>query len=570
MIRPVRFINQEIENVQGVDIDQCYLNIVNNRSYTFPKQDGTEKTEFFKKGDKIKRHGFYYCTFKSMSEIERALYPSSGWLYGDVILIRKMQNRLDIKYKMVTTLSRNGMGQTKHIYDDVTQYTGYLASTRTMTEQVLKCDGLESEALYQKYKETSLDRVTIPAKKKDEVKICSERFLKKSGMYAYMAIVSYARLRLNQVYDELHAQYPDAKIHKVFTDSITFNHKIGHGTVEVEVTEKIRADGTIKRIERPIEFNKLLMKKYGFTVKYERSVFKWNHTDFIIQEPKIDIREITEYTDIKELLKLGQSFVMNARGGYGKTHMIINEIIPYLQKNNKKFIISSASKESALKLKNELKDIPCEVIHQLLQTNEATLSKIKSDISDIEYLIIDECSLLEISILNLLEYCKTVNPNLKIILSGDINQCDFILNMSDSLMNSYLFNNLIDFNVFTIKWHKKARYSKDYDEFLNKLLTFSNGGRDEECIEYIRYYFGDQVKQLKDKNKDKNKIKLSWTNTKRKQLTDDDISAYTVHKAQGKTIDEEYSIYQANYMMIKVLYTALSRCSDPRLISIYL
>jgi hypothetical protein len=43
----------------------------------------------------------------------------------------------------------------------------------------------------------------------------------------------------------------------------------------------------------------------------------------------------------------------------------------------------------------------------------------------------------------------------------------------------------------------------------------------------------------------------------------------TIFKMQGHTINEKYSIYETTYMPMKVLYTALSRCTDPQLITLF-
>ena len=98
---------------------------------------------------------------------------------------------------------------------------------------------------------------------------------------------------------------------------------------------------------------------------------------------------------------------------------------------------------------------------------------------------------------------------------------------------------------------------------MNGLLEFKAGGRDPACIKYVLNYFGNQV--LKDGDHDENDIKLTWTHAKGKSLG----TYQTVHKAQGKTIDACYSIYEIERMDKKVLYTALSRCTDPVCISLW-
>jgi ATP-dependent exoDNAse (exonuclease V) alpha subunit len=203
------------------------------------------------------------------------------------------------------------------------------------------------------------------------------------------------------------------------------------------------------------------------------------------------------------------------------------------------------------------------VINTLLSSKESYLANIRNKFEDVDYFIVDECSRINMHILHVMEYLKSVNKNIKFILAGDTNQCDFD---NKNIMDSFIFGDIIDNNILTIKWHDKARYCKEYDTFLDTLLTFENGGRDKECIAFIKSFFKDQVKDKKTSKMDKNDIKITFTNNKGKEF--DNTS--TVHKAQGKTINVKHSIYEIERMTSKVLYTSLSRCSDHKLINIYI
>lgn len=560
-IRPVRYNDNNLDICEGIDINQCYFNILKNQNYIYPVQNGNEETEVFEKDDKVLRHGFYYVTFKNPREVDTKMFGSTCWIYGDVLILLGLEKKVTIKYKHIPKNASLGFRQDVNFqYMDVTHYTGHLAKYESCNEYTYKCDDYECQGFQEKFSYQERKYSVCP----EGVTVFERHYFKSSGMYAYLAITQYARLQLYQLYNEIMKRRPDAEaqIKKLYTDSITFNTGIR------EVDEEIELD--LKQNELPVKLNKLLLKKYGFTVKYQTSLFDWEQKDYILHEPKVVKKELATYDNVDELLKSNKSFCINAGPGYGKTHMIKNKIIPYLQSINKRFIVASSSKESAKKLKEDLENIDCDVIHQLLSVKESHLDKIREDLRDIDYLIIDECSLLEMPMLNLLEYCKLVKSKLRIILAGDINQCDFSSRYDESFMDTPVFNKIIDHNILTIKWHDKARYSKDYDDFLNKLLTFKNGGRDKKCIEYIKKYFKNQVKSVKDCYDDKNEIKICWTNKIRKELKTDECKTMTTHKAQGKTITENYSIYEVDGMSIKILYTALSRCSDPKLINIYI
>ena len=124
------------------------------------------------------------------------------------------------------------------------------------------------------------------------------------------------------------------------------------------------------------------------------------------------------------------------------------------------------------------------------------------------------------------------------------------------------FLELCQYNEFKIEWHDKARYGKDYDTFLNKLLSFGIH-QHEERTEHVKSYFKNQTKKIGDK--DNNNRKICFTNDTAKK-----VSGITTHKAQGETINENLSVYEIDRMSREVVYTALSRTTDPKFISIFI
>ena len=88
----------------------------------------------------------------------------------------------------------------------------------------------------------------------------------------------------------------------------------------------------------------------------------------------------------------------------------------------------------------------------------------------------------------------------------------------------------------------------------------------DKCLMQNSSWFGDLNVAKSYKTKDTNDIKLTYTHKTGKLLNNYE----TVHSAQGKTIDINYSIYDISKMTIKILYTALSRCTNKDKITIYL
>ena len=629
-IRPIRYItiDKNISAIGGFDINACYPNILNNKSYVFPRTTGHEKTQIF--SGTIKLHGFYYIEIKEMTDIDKCLFHvSKFWVLGYLIDKMKLKKRCKILYEHVARQYTHTTSYTFDKFDKtlMTLFSGYLGKYTTEKIKSFQCMGIEQEAYMKKYEDDEpyisggiinvKDKIlknidddddnsyitkgvikikdsendikinlryrtkderdnilkdindkynseiveikdiknTLHYRTKDErdeilknvndivyhrkpaVNIRQEKLKKKSGLYVYLAILQYARYELWQIYNEVKNYYKDVKVKKIYTDSIVFN-------VDVKTIDLIKLNDKLK--------------KNGFTVKHELSPYTWNHTNFIAKEPVIipnrDIIDYDNNNDVMKLLEDNQSFFINAKAGYGKSHTIQTVIMEYLNKMNKKYIMTSTTVESC-KLYKE-----CVTLQSLLSSKDTCRRNLLKTFEDIEYLIIDECSFLNIDLVNNIQHLKCYYPNLKIITAGDVNQCTY----GENIMITDIFYDLVDYNSYNMQWHDKARYDKDYDNFLTKLLVFKNGS---ECVNHIKTYFKDQVKNINDKDKDNNNIKIVYTHAFGEKLKDKNY--ITTHSVQGKTISEKHSVYQINQMPINVLYTALSRTSNQKNIDIY-
>ena len=570
-IRPIRYItiDKNISAIGGFDINACYPNILNNKSYVFPRTTGHEKTQIF--SGTIKLHGFYYIEIKEMTDIEKCLFHvSKFWVLGYLIDKMKLKKRCKILYEHVAKQYTRTTSYTFDKFDKtlMTLFSGYLGKYTTEKIKSFQCMGIEQEAYMKKYEDDepyisggiinvkdikkgyhyrtkderdeilkNIDVSKIEYHRKPAVNIRQEKLKKKSGLYVYLAILQYARYELWQIYNEVKNYYKDVKVKKIYTDSIVFN-------VDVKTIDLIKLNDKLK--------------KNGFTVKHELSPYTWNHKNFIAKEPVIipnrDIIDYDNNNDVMKLLEDNQSFFINAKAGYGKSHTIQTVIMEYLNKMNKKYIMTSTTVESC-KLYKE-----CVTLHSLLSSKDTCRRNLLKTFEDIEYLIIDECSFLNIDLVNNIQHLKCYYPNLKIITAGDVNQCTY----GENIMITDIFYDLVDYNSYNMQWHDKARYDKDYDNFLTKLLVFKNGS---ECVNHIKTYFKDQVKNINDKDKDNNNIKIVYTHAFGEKLKDKNY--ITTHSVQGKTISEKHSVYQINQMPINVLYTALSRTSNQKNIDIY-
>ena len=264
-IRAVRYYNDDVAAVDGLDINKCYKNILYNREYVFAKQTGSETTTPYTKKDRIETHGFYYITFKNPTKIQNILFGESCWIIGYIIKHLKLEKDIKIELKHVAGESRRMIDvETDFEYIDVVKYSGFLAKYKTYKQLFIKCSGEESKAYCDKYK---ADRPYYN-REKEQLEISKEHLYKTSGMYGYLSILQYARYQLYLTHMEVSKKFKDVNVKKVYTDSIAYDQNVTKYDVIKKVTS-YNKDGEAKHRYYPTKLNKTLNRKYGFTVKIE-------------------------------------------------------------------------------------------------------------------------------------------------------------------------------------------------------------------------------------------------------------------------------------------------------------
>jgi len=552
-IRPSRYYDQTLEYVGGCDINQCYQNIIGNPDYQFAVQTGREETLPYKRGDPVRHTGFYYCTFKDFKPIDRAIFNSkSCWIMGYLIVKLGLKKRVKIEYQHVA--QSMGFGQktehheTMHIKDDkgnltkeakkskmlLTHFTGTLATHKTSQQKEFRTsDKMEKAGLLDKYKGNS-------CLIQNGVCVNYQNFKRTSGMYAYLSIISYAKYQLYRIHQEVNKIYDTpVEAQKIYTDSMAFDTEIDQEDIE-----------TINNA----------LKKEGISVKLEYKKSEFKNVDHDIKYTGYDKRKITEYkkSDILKLLEDEKSFCINGKAGYGKTYELKNTIEKYFKKEKIEYMLTSSTIKNA-------EQIGGVNIHSILQRKDMSVDTIVRDLKKYKYIVVEEVSQLTMNMMNILDYLKKMT-DIKIIFIGDIHQCSAI-DTSDTWMKTKAFKILIDYNFVQMKWHKKSRYSREYDEFLSTLLDMFDSHkhtRDEINVWIATTFIYNGCNRSEEKEPN-NKI-LAYKNltVKEQRIENPDAICSTVHKAQGETIDENYSIYEWDRMPCDVLYTALSRASDKK------
>lgn len=525
-IRASLYCNEEVEQLGCMDIDNCYINIIKNDDLIIPIQNGTEITEEY--DGNILDHGFYFCKFEECSEIENAIYGKSSWILGQVINENKFKVNITLQHipKSYTYGKENEFDE--HINRC---FTGQLSRVRSETEKYYNTScSLEKLGLLELMIDNGFNSSHGVTERYD-------RYKSKCGLYAYLGIISHSRNWVHKLYNAMNKHFKNIRIRRIYTDSIVINH---------DITEK-----DIKKINK--------ITKKIFTSKKEphlkKSTFDTSDNKNMVKKDNMKLNNYKR-DDLLDMLKNNLSFCLTGNAGYGKSYSIHDVIIKYFKEHNIKYLITSTTIDNAEE--NKGTTLQSEIFDKNLSHHD-----LLSKFSEYKYLIIDECSQMSMKMFCTLQYIKD-NTGLKIILVGDINQCRSV-ETDISYMNTYPFYNLVEHNMLTLDWIPGSRYSKEYDDFLNQILTV----KQNKLMRIIKDYFKDQIFP---QSCDDNNIFLVYTNDKGKEISKKKgLDKYTtVHKWQGKSIDTNHSIYEIQKMtkVRDVLYTALSRTKDPKYIKI--
>ena len=157
--------------------------------------------------------------------------------------------------------------------------------------------------------------------------------------------------------------------------------------------------------------------------------------NFILRKTETKLTETnshheTKYkrNDVYRLIDDRKSFRVNGKAGTGKSGLCIGGhekgIIPYLQEEDLKFAICATTHKASHNRLFEEVGVSGQTIDSLLgiRPNAPPKDKTFSQLADLDYIIIDECSMLQKTFYCYLKQVKLFHPHTNLILVGDYNQ----------------------------------------------------------------------------------------------------------------------------------------------------
>lgn len=531
-IRPPKYCNNDLPRGTGLDINSAYSNIVKNVENVFCSNTGNEYiTEF--KGGEVMDDAFYIVDIRN----EEAIYffPSlyNVGVLGKVINEYHRIFDMNVLYKIEGSYSVRGVDFDKlpeehkkelddiyldkedllYDYDllktDINQYIGLLARTQSYKTQIMDIKNTEErEAIYNKYPmEYSISD--------NKIKLTRRYLTDKANPFINMSIMDINRMSIIKLYLIVKKMIPNIKIFKVLTDAIYF--------------DQILTPQQIKDIK--------IKSKINFKIESSGYTFDTSEVKTSFNPKKYLLRPINKIIEWKRVLDKKESLMIAGLGGMGKSFLAHNEIIPYIKELGYKYMSFGSAIENGKAWDNGH-------IHQWVLKKDG-INQILKTFEDIDYIIIDEITLLSMSIFHILEILKENGK--KFIFIGDKHQCLGVDNIEYT--EKEFFKRLVDYNYLTLdKWEEnKTRFTKPYFDFLNEIIALDNKQR-------IFLYACSKIQLQTTRDINPTEINISW----RRKTADKS----TVHKSQGKTHKELITIYELDEMTPRIAYTALSRVGD--------
>ena len=132
-------------------------------------------------------------------------------------------------------------------------------------------------------------------------------------------------------------------------------------------------------------------------------------------------------TDVYDLIDKRKSFRIQGMAGTGKSSLLIGEhekgVVPYLQEKKLEFALCSPTHKAAHNQLFEQAGVPGVTIDSLLGMSPGIVRDPNfKQLKDLDYIIVDECSMLSKQHYNHLKHIKILYPDLHLILVGDYQQ----------------------------------------------------------------------------------------------------------------------------------------------------
>lgn len=233
---------------------------------------------------------------------------------------------------------------------------------------------------------------------------------------------------------------------------------------------------------------------------------KVNENEHFAKVSKLHTKRVKNYTNFKELIDAEQGFQLLGMAGTGKSYTT-KDIIQYLEQQQLNYAICAfthAASHNKLFVENGIEG---QTLHSFLGIRPGDGKANYDGCKDLNYILVDECSMIPEFILNKLRHIKEVYKT-KIILIGDYEQlapvnCYYT---NQEIAKSALIKFITDYNKITLTENKRSGEEGEYMFRLYKNIL--KGGSLYKKHKLKGHWIEEHMSL----------IHICWTNKKRQEL----------------------------------------------------
>lgn len=612
-----------------IDINKCRRNILlhlKEKGLKFPVYTVMDDIKPFEKNDKIDV-GFYFIESQQYLPLRH-----NGWYYYGVVsycLENKLIQKENIKFKFNSSLSLDGDYFNDAVHEMIQlPYNLGKASVNFFVGLMRKGVSEINKIHYTK-----------------SFRQASSRFLQTSDKEMFITTTKFNN-------EEVFKVITSEKLESDYFTNVLYKLVVDMETVELHQLKSLveNNNGHVTQVntdcvecwfnnDEPIDLNKYFwdkagtIQKYKFETKdepperermknftYENTYHFDTHEWNTIDDPMHDnFNEL-----VNEILGRNQSFNINGIAGAGKTYLL-KLLMSSLEEKKVPYKVLAPTNKACRNLSKD-----ASTIHKFLGCSFKNTEALYKQLDNIEYLIIDEISMVREVFYSIFLTIMRIKPTLKFIIAGDIkrqltpvnDRADFDYENSRALYEICQGNRLeltkcrrSDKKLFDVSLNVNTVDINEFKHEENPLsICFTNAKRIERNFYWMKYISLKRkqkyltIKKLAyDPNSQEMRVFKSLpiiarVNNKAydiansetfvvKEVRDEEIVitddegekiikledfsklfypgyCMTTHKAQGTTIDKPFTIYEWNRFDTRLRYTAITRASKFENISI--
>lgn len=301
----------------------------------------------------------------------------------------------------------------------------------------------------------------------------------------------------------LKSKTPLRALMKVKTDELHINAEMSHGMDEYMKTQTSER-GMLRCSQRAQPFKPFAKDTFEFCRNAKHSddddEIGWLYNEVVTDTPDEQLAQ--------RIYNTGKSLLVKGIAGAGKTYFIKNEFIPILEANGLKYKKIAYTNQACRLLKGQTFHKTFNIGQNKTHFNRRSAKY--QTLSNLDYLIVDEVSMITYRLWQQLLVCKKEFPQLKIMLLGDFDQLPPVESEDITYEDKLIVKEIADF----------------------RCITFTKNMRsDEELFDvYRRALFDGMMPKKLYKPRSCSYINLCYTHARRKRIITECLERWFVER----------------------------------------